>query len=766
MPKPASTVKGSQVTQAHEKEKKRVQALMYNHLFRDQDAQLYLVEKVLNHVATDEANRATYMANVEEIRDLYEGKRPTKKDPFENCSNVRTMITAMVWELLHTKLFPLAYSDDLTYWIPQESSDIAQADGVSKFMRWALRSPIHFGDFADDYTHGMVGEGTTASKVTWVREFRWVQRRVPKVAAIMRKVIRKFQNMLGVTRDIQLEERDYDVKYEYKLFQKCKVELVPLEDIGFPSWSIPGSDENLLQHIWHRTRPFIGDLKKKAAQGYFVNINKLEAAMELKMTEEGILQQAKADAEGSQFAVDTKIKMETYPLELIEDYFEVDVPGMGLMECIVWVEKVTKTFAGIMPLVHVSRKNRRPFVIGQLIRRAHRMYGKTILDFIKELEKEADTIHNQRLDAGTMSIVPPFVFRASSGTEPEELKTKPGLGIPVDDINDIKWMQIPNNTMVSFQEERMLFELVEKITSVGSYQSGQESDINRSRATARGTMAIIAQGEQRFQVLGKRIQAPISRILLKVLEMYQQNIEPGLEERVLGEDGQKIFPQGISVEDLAGNFDVIQAMDSTGGSKLLQKAENMELYGAFVQNPFVLNNPSGFWELSAMVARDRGKVDPEIFLGPKPQVQGQQSPGSGVQRNINEIIQGRIPKTEAGENPMMILVGLLAYKSSPEGLMLEPEKRAVLDARIATTRLEIMNQMQNAKSMAQVAEGLKNARGQGLTQGPNMGVLAGPGMEGAGTATPATTAPGPPGANAGGPEVREPVGSTGTPGLG
>ena len=73
------------------------------------------------------------------------------------------------------------------------------------------------------------------------------------------------------------------------------------------------------------------------------------------------------------------------------------------IECIFFIEAKTKTFLGAMPLIEVSRINKRPFVIAQLIKRTNRMYGKGIGDFVKELQKEMDSIHNQRLDAGTMS---------------------------------------------------------------------------------------------------------------------------------------------------------------------------------------------------------------------------------------------------------------------------------------------------------------------------------------------------------------------------
>lgn len=722
--------------EALKEERQRVEKLMYTSKLTDSE-QRKLVLRVIGDVKADETARREFLEIRDEIISLYEGQKKPKSDPFQGCANVQTMITAMVCELLHSKLFPMAYNEDLTYWVPQESTDLEQADGVGKFMKWGLRN-IKFVDYVDDYVHNMVLEGTTVTKVLWDTEYRWVQRRIPNPKSFMRKVRAKFYQLMGKQAELELETTDYDIKYEYLKFENPKVELCALEDVGFPCWSIPGSDENLLAHIWHRTRPLASAIKQKARLGYFTNIDRVMDLTEKRLHQEGKLQMTKSQSEGTDYVINKEVMIEGWPVEQIEWYGSVEIDGM-MQECIVWVEKQTETLMGIMPLLAISRKNRRPFVIGQFIRRSHRMYGKTVLDFIKELNKECDSIHDQRLDIGTMAIVPPGIYRAASGTEAEELKMRPGVMVPVDDVNDVKWQAVPNNVLVSFQEERMLMELVEKITSVGSYQSGQESDINRSKATARGTMAIIAQGDQRFQSLGKRIQGPLARTLIKVLELYQQNIPPGLENRVLGEDGTKIFPEGLSVEDLAGNFDIVQAMDTSGGSKLIKKEQNSQLFQLMIPVLAQLY-PAGIWELSSTVLADYGYVEPERIIGPRPQTQAQTfDQVKAIMKEVTLLREGRLPKTEEGSSPIATLTALMAFKTSTEGKTLEPEKQGLLDTRIAMLRLELLNATAEDQTRTQMAEGMKDAR-------LGVGQAVGPQPAGASIGAPAGAAGGPPAA--------------------
>jgi len=474
------------------------------------------------------------------------------------------------------------------------------------------------------------------------------------------------------------------------------------------------------------------DIRQKAHLGYFENATDLRDKIVTDYVGEGDLNEARMEAEGSRSSAE-EVEIDEKKLEQIEWYGKVEIPGEGLIECIVWVEKRTKTFLGIMPLLHLSRKNRRPFVIAQFIRRMNRMYGKTVLEFILEIEKEVNSIHNQRLDAGTMSIVPPLFFTPNSGFSPQDVKLKPGICLPVDDINSVKWMQMPNNVLVSFQEERILMELVEKITSVGSYQSGQQSDVVKSGATARGTLAVIAQGEQRFQTLAKRLQSPISKIQRKLLESYQENIPPGMEKRVLGDDAKPIFPRGLSAEDLVGNFDLIHSVDATGGLKQVKIEMDDQLAAAMAENPiaqqFLMQNIGGAWELIAEPLRNRGK-DPEKILGPKPQMpELQQDISQTIRKCISEIKQGRLPKEDTKVNPMQLLTALVAYKTTPEAMGLEPEKQALLELKIEKLRLTLATQMMKQNSMGAVAEGMKNERVGVEGQGPTQTGPAGAGIE-------------------------------------
>lgn len=657
-----------------------------------------LVDQIIYTVDKDESDRQEYMDIRKECRDLYEGKRQQKTEPWVGCANVSTQVVTMVVEVLHSRLFPAAWNEDLIYWKPQEKTDLENVENVDKFMSWVIKD-IGMREVIDDYVHNLILDGTAVLKIRWYPEWRWVQRKIPRKDFSLRRIKNVLMSWFGGKKNIQTEQQLYDIKYEYKKFERCKVEVIDLEDFGFPLFSVPSAKEEELEYNWHRFYPSLSSLEELQEKGVYENVDKIGTYLEdfvLKGTK-------KADIE----AEHTRITQNKYNqrLECIEMYMHYKGE-----EIIVTIDKRTKTFLGAKSIFSISKIGERPFVIGQLIRRTNRIIGKGLAEIVAPHQKEMDAIHNQRLDAGTLAINPIGVYRAGSGFEPDKVDITPGLWIPVDDMNDAKWLVVPNNVMVSFQEERMLMELIEKITSVGAYQSGQESDVIRSRATARGTMAIIQQGEVRFNILGKRVQGSISRALNKILRQYQEKIPPGLAMRVLGPDGEQLFPENIAPEDLAGNYDSYLVLDATGGSKDVDRKIKATAYEYLIQNPLVAQNPSGLWQLTADVMKSLGYTTVEQVIGEKPVA----SPTARLVQEENYLaMQGRPIKISDQDNVMEHLMGHMAFRNSIEFAMMPPEYVAAFDEHIAQTKLQM--------TRAVMQQQLQQQGGQpGVPQQPGM----------------------------------------------
>lgn len=718
------TLPQEKVTKAQEEEKKEQDKYRLS-LSSEQESEL--VERVIYLVKKDEGDRNEFMQTRKRARDMYEGKREPKSDPWKGCANVSTQIVNMVVEILHSRLFPVSWNDNLIYWKPMEKTDVVNVENISKFMKWVSKE-MGLSNIVDDFVHNLILDGTSVLKVRWVPEWKWVQRKIPIQENVIGKIRKVVMSFIGGKKTHEVQEQRFKIVYDYKKFESCRCEIIDLEDVGFPTFSVPTSNEEELEYIWHRSYPSILELREMETLGMYQNIAKISEYADSVVTEG--TKKSDMEAEGTKI---TQNKLSFRP-EIIEFYDKYDYNGDGLREdIIVTVERRSKTFMDARPLLSISRINERPFVIGQLIRRTNRIYGKSMAEVAMPLEEEINAIHNQRLDAGTMAIIPFGVYRSGSGFKPENIEMEPGLWIPVDDINDAKWVTVPNNVMVSFQEERMLMELVEKLTSAGAYQSGQESDVNRSRSTARGTIAIIQQGEIRFSVLGKRCQAPLVRMMNKILHQYQDKMPPGLGMRVLGSDGESLFPEGLAPEDLAGNYDSYMVLDSTGGSKQADREMRTMVYQNMLQNPFVMQNPNGLWRLTGDVLKSTGLYEDvtDIIGNPPPKVNVGINPS---EENIR-MMQGEQVHVNDTDNVIEHFITHISFRDSADFAMMPMEYRMNFDAHLQETKSQIVAGVQ--KSIQEMQQP------QGQQQMPPMGMQPQGGLNANTRLTPGT-APGAP----------------------
>ena len=595
--------------------------------FSDADKQK-AVEKVIKDVEDDEKNRKPYLDGVVEVLDLYEGK-VQKAPAFTGAANVSTRVVTMVVEILHSILFPAVWNEDLHYWTPTESTDIAQAAAVSKWMKWdASRNKLKL--LINDWVKWIILEGTQVSKTRWDEKWKWVQKKVPDAPGMMKAMKKVLLNLAKGKQEFDVDVQPYKIEYEPMKREMVATDLINLEDVGFPTHCNPTMDVEDLEHIWHRYPKFIHELQEMEDRGFIAHGStaKIGAAIEKGIVggkEQGTAKQ-RMDAEGSR-AVD--IEKGCTPVKIVEWYGKW-LCGGKWQEIVLWIDTTTKTYLAGTYLRYIDKFEKRPFRISQLIRRKGRMYGISIGELVKEYQKILDEMQNQNLNAGKLATQPPGFYRAASGYDPEQVVLQPGIMIPVDDINDVRWFQIPATTLPSHEEMRLILEMVEKIASIGSYQSGQESNIVRTRATARGTMAVIQQGERRFFVLGMSLQSHLAEMMQDRLRYYQQYLSSDMAERVLGPDGQALFPEGLGAADLAGEFDLQMSLDATGGSKSQKQEFASMIYQNYMANPLVQQDPGRVWEVSARPLREIDEVDIESILGPKPQQQAIQGGAQGI----------------------------------------------------------------------------------------------------------------------------------------
>ena len=555
----------------------------------DKTEKAKIAEYVISLVDKADADRAEWKSIRKESLDLVNGIREPKSDPWPNCSNITTMATATHCKLIHAKLFPTVWNENLVHWRPVEKSDVDNVAKVSKFMGWVVGQKMKMQDQVDDILWDLIVNGTIALKTRWVNKYITVA-----------------------------EKNGADVKYKEIAEQTCVVDNIPIDEIYLPNlWKGVDESEFTAQDIYMR----LPEIKDLASRNIYDGVD-IEEKLIPKLDEKvpDSLRKQKEEIEGTNDTIIDATK-DGMAIRLIECYVKWLVDG-EMKESVFTIAYESKAYLSGKPLSAVNLIGRRPFVIGQFMRRTGRPYGVGLPENIRGLAKELDAIHNQRIDAGSIGIAPFGFYRAASSYKPENVEIGPGVMIPVDDIKDVNIITMNNNPVASFQEERIIVEYLEKLTSVSAYQMGRESDIVKSRATATGTMNLIAQGEQAFNILSTRTQSILSRLLTQILQQYQMFMPKGYADKILGEDpGKLLFPGGLTPVDIMGQYDAYMTPDVTGGNKVMEKSANAALVQMGPQLMSLSQDPRGY-EMAKDFLISMGKVDVEKYIGPKPKPRG------------------------------------------------------------------------------------------------------------------------------------------------
>src|SRR3990167_8494385 len=104
---------------------------------------------------------------LKDIKDLYNAKRIPKTIPWKFCSNRSLRIAASILDMIHSRLFPAVWNEDLTRWRPGNTVNAPKAQRIEKFMSWWVRvwSPMY--EFYDKWVKYVAGIGDGLTESSW-----------------------------------------------------------------------------------------------------------------------------------------------------------------------------------------------------------------------------------------------------------------------------------------------------------------------------------------------------------------------------------------------------------------------------------------------------------------------------------------------------------------------------------------------------------------------------------------------------------------------
>lgn len=310
--------------------------------------------------------------------------------------------------------------------------------------------------------------------------------------------------------------------------------------------------------------------------------------------------------------------------EVLTFFGQWEVDGEDV-ECVFYVCTKPEVFLGGFVLSDYFHKGDRPLVEWHYQTVGTRFYSMGIMEIVKYLSAEVDTIHNMRLDVGFATNMPFFLYQSASGFDPDDVELRPMKGIPVDDVNAVRFQQMQGQTTFYYQEEQLLFTLIERVLGVSDLFLGANPTRGAAARHATGFVGAQQEAEARMaEVINQDV-----RTFSKLADMiYNMELQYGPLERQIRLEGEGRTPieKKISRDDLfiTGEYDFTLGPNYGTYSQSIRQQQAQVVQQLKQASPLLSQDPARMWEADYFYLTASGIHNPERFIGPKEALPQQQ----------------------------------------------------------------------------------------------------------------------------------------------
>jgi len=343
-----------------------------------------------------------------------------------------------------------------------------------------------------------------------------------------------------------------------------------------------------------------------------------------------------------------------------------------------------------------------------------------VMEIGKHLSGELDAIHNMRIDVGFATNLPFFFYRASSAFNPDEIELKPLKGVPVDDINDVRFPQMQNVTSFYHQEEQLLYALIERVFGVTDLFLGVSPTQGAAARHATGFVGTQQEALSRMSEVLTQDAEAFSFLCHAILNL---ELQFGPEERMIRLSGDKGWTK-ISREQLRmqGEYDFRLGANAGMFSSFLRQQRATAILQLAAQSPFVNSDPGRRWEAENEYLLAIGETSPEKYIGPRDSV-SPSSPKTQDEENgeMTQYAYGEnVPSpVSPNDNDMQHLQEMAEYTASDEYRAMDFPNRGAFMAHANLHIQQAQRKQQQAQMQAQQAQ--QAPGGAPMQSGPALG---------------------------------------------
>lgn len=288
---------------------------------------------------------------------------------------------------------------------------------------------------------------------------------------------------------------------------------------------------------------------------------------------------------------------EDQPRELLEWHGQWEV-GDDMRDVVVIVDYYARKLCArwylteVVPYAKDQEGNyirRIPFSVGFFKPVFGCAYGSGLGDDLKGTHDWMNATANQIVDATNWSIIPWGVYRASSNVEVENLKMQFGKFVGLDDINDLRFMNVSNNAQNAINMLPFIQATVERTSALSDYSQGRESETLGTSATWRGTQAVLQEMMIRIDSYIKR-RCNALKYSLENYYMWLQEMTTEYDiTRTLGitdPEDLRMFKDALSLK-----YDLMVNVNYGYWNRDAERENATNLLKLFAQDPDIMSNP-------------------------------------------------------------------------------------------------------------------------------------------------------------------------------
>lgn len=286
-------------------------------------------------------------------------------------------------------------------------------------------------------------------------------------------------------------------------------------------------------------------------------------------------------------------------------------------ECLFFYLSEPNKIIGGYRLSDAQWKNKRPLVELNFQTVGTRRDSMGICEIVQHLSAELDTIHNMRIDVGFATNMPFFFYRATSTIQPERIVLRPGKGVPVDDVRDVHFPQLQSVTSFYYQEEQLLYSLVERVLGVTDLFLG----VSPTRgAAARHATGFVGTQQEALARTSEVINSDSEAFSHLCHLVYEAEVQFGPDERIMRLQGKEgPLTQKLTRDELwfRGEYDFSLGANHGMYSTMMKQQQAQTLMQMVPTNPFMNQDMGRLWEVHNFIVESIGIPDPHRFIGPK-----------------------------------------------------------------------------------------------------------------------------------------------------